>query len=105
MRVKILNVNSDQIDLLRKMGIVVDNLEFHQKPIPVREMERLGLEPDAAVDVEVTGTFKIDNERFVPMCHLIRITDMICENKNPAVQEMYHELVTMLFLTEKHERP
>lgn len=103
MRVKVLNVNSNQIDLLRKMGIVVDNLEFHHKPLPVWEMEKYDLDPDAAVEVEITGTFKIDNERFVPMCHLIKITDMICENKNPAVQEMYHQLVTLLFLTEKQQ--
>lgn len=92
-------MTEEDLALLRKLGIIVQDLEYTHKPIPLHEIERYGLEDK--VEVEVSGKFMIDESQFRPMCHLIRITDMICENRNPQVQEMYHQLVTLLFLTEK----
>ena len=81
--------------LLGKLGINVTKLEYQHNGIPISEQQHPGGDPD----ISTTGTFTIDETVFRPMCHLIRITNMIVESKNPAVNEMYNQLITMLELT------
>ena len=88
-------MNSADFVLLSKLGIDVTDMEFTIDGVPVGVKEYAC----GAPEIKTTGTFTIDENVFRPMCHLIRITDMIVESKNPAVNEMYNHLITMLELT------
>ena len=86
-------MNNADLTLLGKLGIDVTNLEYWHDGVGMQE------HPGGDPEIKTTGTFTIDENVFRPMCHLIRITDMIVESKNPAINEMYAQLVTMLELT------
>ena len=90
-------MNAADHALLDKLGINITNLEYTHNEIQTGLQKHPGGEPV----LTTRGTFYIDEDRFRPMCHLIRITDMIVESKNPAVSKMYEQLVTMLHLTEE----
>jgi len=76
----------NDIELLEKLGINVIEVT---EPMP----------KDNA-DISMRGKFYIDDSKFIPMCRLVKIVDMICESKNPQINEQFNHLVTMLFLTE-----
>ena len=88
-------MNAADHALLGKLGIDITNLEYWHDGVPTGMQNHPGGNPD----IKTTGVFTIDENVFRPMCHLIRITDMIVESKNPAVNEMYAQLITMLELT------
>lgn len=88
-------MNNADHELLNKLGIIINNLEYTHRGVPTGMQDYPGGNPE----IKISGTFTIDETVFRPMCRLIRITDMMVESKNPAVNEMYNQLITMLELT------
>ena len=87
-------MNDNEQQLLARLGIIVTDLEYEHAA-------DLYLNPvDSNDEVIETGRFRIDQSRFRPMCHLIKLVDMLAESKNPQIEEQFNHLVTMLFLTE-----
>lgn len=75
----------DDIDLLIRFGILVQDMTVDRYDM----------------DNTIRGTFILKEDVFRPMCHLIRIVDMINESKNPAIQETFGHLIEMLELSKK----
>lgn len=93
-------MNNHELQLLKKLGILITDLEYtRSEPSPYD-----GSHGTVKGDVITTGSFEIDEDRFRPMCHLIRLVDMICESKNPGVNETFNHLVTMLELTKDNKK-
>ena len=90
-------MNTGEMELLGKLGIIVTKLEYVKRPMHIREMSADSFEDPTVV--EVRGKFVIDESRFRSMCHLVRLTDMMCESKNSAVHETYEHLITLLELS------
>jgi len=86
-------MNDRDYALLRKLGILVNDVEFDEE-----SPQRDGTSP-----YTIRGTFQIDESRFRPMCRLIELVDLMCENKNPVAQEQFHHLVTLLNLTKENK--
>ena len=84
-------------DLLNKLGLQVIDIDYITRPMHIREMSAADFEKPVKVAIQVK--VEIDEERFYSMCHLIRLTDMMCESKSQAVQETYNHLVTLLELS------
>ena len=82
-------MNQNEQKLLDKLGIMISGLEYEY--------------PSTSSDPIATGNFMIDASRFGPMCRLIHIVDMLNESKNPAIEEQFHHLITMLELSKENK--
>ena len=66
--------------------------------IDVTESELVQFDHGSKLD---RGTFKINHEVFVPMMHLVNLTDMIVQSKNPEVLDMFNQALTLAGLSPK----
>jgi hypothetical protein len=97
-------INQSELDLLAEIGIVVKEIQTTQDAATVRFAQMGVYHPLAdqyGILTETNGTFIIDNARFTPSMHLLHITNMIIKSQNPAVQEMFGQLVSLLHLTQR----
>lgn len=91
-------MSKEEEELLRKIGLDIYDIEYSQgKTI------YCGSNPEEWIETTIYGKFWVKEDTFHLMCRLLKITDMICESNNPQVQELYQQLVTLLFLTEEQK--
>jgi hypothetical protein len=84
-------MNEQEQKFLADLGIIVTDVSY----------EFAGSQDLVRDDLITTGAFVIDYSKFRSTCHLIKIVGMICESKNPAVAEMFDQLITMMELTKE----
>ena len=86
-------MSTDNIKWLSMLGLRVVGTEHVQSP---------GVYDRGDGD-EVTVIYSVDinQEVFGPMARLVKIVSMLNESKNPAVEQQFHNLVTMLELTKE----
>ena len=92
-------MTTEQIDLLARFGIFVTRVDYEHEHINIDGLRHAPR--DAHVPTTITGEFRIDQHRFDPNCHWLRIMEMIIQSDNPAVQKTFEELITLLHLTDE----
>jgi len=51
---------------------------------------------------DVEYTVRVREDTFGPMVRLVSMVDAVCKSKNPAVEEQFNQLLTMLALTKEN---
>lgn len=92
-------MTAEQIELLARFGIYITSVDYEHEHVNI---DGVGQWPrDAHVPTIVHGEFRLDQHRFDPNCHWLRIMEMIIHSDNPAVNETFEQLLTLLHLTDE----
>lgn len=88
-------MRQSQIQLLKRMGIDISNVEFEHEPTNSHEFPL----PDTPIQISVTGRFKLNTDVFDETTHFLELVLEAVNSDNEAVQDLLNQLETMVNLT------
>ena len=91
-------MTAEQIELLARFGLYITSVDYEHEHV---NLDGIGMQyqRDATVPGTIRGEYRLDQHRFDPNCRFLRIVEMIVQSDNPAVQETFEQLITLLELT------